>query len=166
MSHICVELSVLFVGDYQRSLELDGSGEIWRGFGVVSLLYTKFSLKSLRWVAGDESAKFDCMPKHDDLNRQILSSIENCEAAHPDIFCLYVRRMVPETYERSRIVVVWSSIIVADMGTALEGDLFTLLILPSLNLTMQARLCVCLCIDLVFDWFPVPEDYELFSSEV
>jgi hypothetical protein len=126
---------------------LDGSGEIWREFGVVSLLCTEFSLKSLRWVDGDESAKFDCMPKHDDLNRQTLSSIQNCEAAHPDIFCLYVSRMVPETYERSRIVVVWSSVSVTDMGTALEGDLFTLLILPSLNLTMQARLssfeCVC-----------------------
>jgi hypothetical protein len=24
----------------------------------------------------------------------------------------------------------------------------------------------CLCINLVFDWFPVPVDYELFSSEV
>ncbi len=154
--------------DYQRSLELDGSGEIWREFGVVSLLCTEFSLKSLRWVDGDESAKLGCMPKHDDLNRQILSSIENCEAAHPDIFCSYVSRMVPETYERSRIVVVWSSVFVIDTGTAFEGDLFTLLILPSLNLTMQARLSSfkCLCINLVFDWFPVPVDYELFSSEV
>lgn len=132
--------------DYQRSLELDGSGEIWREFGVVSLLCTEFSLKSLRWVDGDESAKSDCMPKHDDLNRQILSSIENCEAAHPNIFCLYVSRMVPETYERSRIVVVWSSVFVSDMGTTLEGDLFTLLILPSLNLTMQAHLSSLECL--------------------
>jgi hypothetical protein len=133
-----------------------------------TLLCTEFSLKSLRWVDGDESAKFGCMSKHDDLNRQILRGIENCEAAHPDIFCLYVSRMVPETYERSRIVVVWSSVFVTDKGTALEGDLFTLLILPSLNLTMQARLSSfkCLCIHLVFDWFPVPVDYELFSSEV
>jgi hypothetical protein len=28
--------------DYQRSLELDGSGEIWREFGVVSSLHTIF----------------------------------------------------------------------------------------------------------------------------
>lgn len=79
-----------------------------------------------------------------------------------------VSRMVPETYERSRIVVVWSSVFVLDTGTAFEGDLFTLLILPSLNLTMQARLSSfkCLCINLVFNWFPVPVDYELFSSEV
>jgi hypothetical protein len=125
---------------------LDGSGEIWREFGVVSLLCTEFSLKSLRWVDGDESANFDCMPKHDDLNRQRLSSIENCEAAHPDIFCSYVSRVVPETYERSRIVVVWSSVFVTDMGTALEGDLFTLLILPSLNLTRQACLSSFECV--------------------